>query len=139
MGFKSATKTTVEKYEINNLIFSSRLEYQIVESIDRNLRFLYSPPPPNSLWPTINYSLTRENVDNFNTILDRVEERIDRLNERVKFVETDDSALNEEFPGIIDFLYEASELFENSEKQFEKRFIKLAQRLWDLGICPMEF
>ena len=110
MGFKSATKTTVEKYEINNLIFSSRLEYQIVESIDRNLRFLYSPPPPNSLWPTINYSLTRENVDNFNTILDRVEERIDRLNERVKLVETDDSAFNEEFPGIIDFLYEASEL-----------------------------
>ncbi|CAH3165058.1 unnamed protein product, partial [Porites lobata] len=106
----------------------------IVESIDRNLRFLYSPFPPNSLWPTINYSLTRENVDNFNTILDRVEERIDRLNERVKFVETDDSAFNEEFPGIIDFLYEASELSENSEKQFEKRFIKLAQKLWDLGI-----
>ena len=87
------------------------------------------------MWPTINYSLTRENVDNFNTILDRVEERIDRLNERVKFVETDDSAFNEEFPGIIDFLYEASELSENSEKQFEKRFIKLAQKLWDLGIC----
>ena len=42
-------------------------------------------------------------VDNFNTILNRVEERIDRLNERVKFVETDDSAFNEEFPGIIDF------------------------------------
>ena len=87
------------------------------------------------MWPTINYSLTRENVDNFNTILDRVEERIDRLNERVKFVETDDSAFNEEFPGIIDFLNEASELSENSEKQFEKRFIKLAQKLWDLGIC----
>ena len=34
-------------------------------------------------------------VDNFNTILNRVEERIDRLNERVKFVETDDSAFNE--------------------------------------------
>ena len=91
------------------------------------------------MWPTINYSLTRENVDNFNTILDRVEERINRLNERVKFVETDDSAFNEEFPGIIDFLYEASELSENSEKQFEKRFIKLAQKLWDLGICPLEF
>ena len=78
-------------------------------------------------------------VDNFNTILNRVEERIDRLNERVKFVETDDSAFNEEFPGIIDFLYEASESSENSEKQFEKRFIKLAQKLWDLGICPLEF
>ena len=78
-------------------------------------------------------------VDNFNTILNRVEERIDRLNERVKFVETDDSAFNEEFPGIIDFLNEASELSENSEKQFEKRFIKLAQKLWDLGICPLEF
>ena len=40
MGFKSATNTSVN-YKINNLIFSSRLGYQTVESIDRNLKFLY--------------------------------------------------------------------------------------------------
>lgn len=73
--------------------------------------------------PTINYSPTRDNVNNFNAILDRVEERIDRFSEKVKIIETDDSAFNEEFPGIIDFLYEASDLPENSEKRFEKRFI----------------
>ena len=32
MGFKSANNTNVN-YKINNLIFSSRLEYQTVESI----------------------------------------------------------------------------------------------------------
>ena len=48
MGFKSATNTNVN-YEINNLIFSSRLEYQTVESIDRNLKFLFSPAPSNIL------------------------------------------------------------------------------------------
>ena len=47
MGFKSATKTNVnkDKYEINNLIFSSRIEYNSIASIDRNLKFLYSPAP----------------------------------------------------------------------------------------------
>ena len=138
MGFKSATNTNVN-YKINNLIFSSRLEYQTVESIDRNLKFLYSPAPSNSLCSTINYSLTRDNVDNFNAILDRVEERIDRFNEKVKIIETDDSAFNEEFPGIVDFLYEASDLPENSEKYFEKRFIHISKRLWDKGIHPIEF
>ena len=48
-------------------------------------------------------------------MLDRVEERIDRFNEKVKIIETDDSAFNEEFPGIVDFLYEASDLPETSE------------------------
>ena len=141
MGFKSATNTNVkkDKYKINTLIFSSRIEYQTIESIDRNLRFLYSPALSNSLWPTINYSPTRDNVNNFNAILDRVEERIDRFNKKVKIIETDDSAFNEEFPGIIDFLYEASELPESSEKYFEKRFIYISKRLWDMGIHPNEF
>ena len=92
MGFKSATNTNVnkDKNEINNLIFSSRIEYQTIERIDRNLRFLYSLAPSNSLWPRINYSLTIDNVNNFNAILDRVEERIDRFNEKVRIIETDD-------------------------------------------------
>ena len=36
MGFVSATNTNVnkDKYEINNLIFSSRREYQTIKSID---------------------------------------------------------------------------------------------------------
>ena len=78
-------------------------------------------------------------VDNFNTILNRVEERIDRLNERVKFVETDDSAFNEEFPGIIDFLYEASDIETKAREPLERKFVDLAKRLWDLGIRPLEF
>ena len=88
---------------------------------------------------TINYSAARDNDENFDDILDRIEERIDRFNEKVKIIETDDSAFNEEFPGIVDFLYEASDLPENSKKHFEKRFIYISKRLWDKGIHPIEF
>ena len=43
MGFVSATNTNVnkDKYEINNLIFSSRREYQTIKSIDGWLKHLY--------------------------------------------------------------------------------------------------
>ena len=112
MGFKSATKTNVnkDKYEINNLIFSSRIEYKTIKSIDRNLQFFYLPAPHNSLCETIRYLPARGSINNFDCIPDRVEERIDRFDKEAKIIETDDSAFNEEFPGIMDFLYEASEI-----------------------------
>ena len=144
MGFKSASKSkTVNhsngNYKVNDLIFPSKFVFSTIESIDRNLRILYSPAPPKSLWPTINYSTVRDDEEEFDSILDRVEEQIDRINEKVKIIETDDAAFNKSFLGIIDFLYEANDLPSNSEKHFEKRFINLANRLWELGIHPGEF
>ena len=84
MGFKSGTNTNVskDKYKVNDLIFSSRIEYQTIQSIDRNLRFLYSPALFNSLWSSINYSPARDIDSNFNAILDRVEERIGRIKKK---------------------------------------------------------
>ena len=141
MGFTSANNTNVGngKYEINNLIFPSRHVFTTIKSIDKNVRFLCSPDPSNSLWPRINYSPARDDKEGFDAILDRVEERINRFNEKVKIIEEDDAALNQQFLGIIDFLYEAYDLPENNEKHFEKRFFNLANRLWDLGIHPGEF
>ena len=144
MGFKSASKSKAVhhsngNYKVGCLVFPSRFVFSTIESIDRNLRFLYSPAPPNSLWQTINYSTVRDDDEEFDAILDRVEERINRFNEKVEIIETDDEAFNKEFLGIIYFLYEANDLPLNSEKHFEKRFINLANRLWELGIQPGEF
>ena len=82
---------------------------------------------------TISYLPARGSINNFDCIPDRVEERIDRFDKEAKIIETDESAFNEEFPGIMDFLYEAS------EKHFEKRFKYISNRLWDIGIHPCEF
>ena len=152
MGFKSAKNTrnvnqSNGKYEVDDIIFPSRFVFSIIESIDRNLKFFYSPAPPNKLWPTINYSTVRDDEEEFNCILDRVEERINRFDEKVKIIETDDSAFNQKFNGIIDFLYEADdfkydkedELSKQTPEYIKKRFINLASRLWELGIHPREF
>ena len=133
------TKTNVNKYKINDLIFPSRIVYQNIQSIDRNPRFLYSPAPVCSPFRSINYFPARQTTSNFNAILDRVEEPINRFKEKAKITETEDNAFNEEFPGIIDFLYEASTLEPKTKEPLEKKFIDLAQRLWDLGIRPLEF
>ena len=96
MGYKSAKNTNVGngKYESNNLIFPSRHVFTTIKSIDKNVRFLCSPDPSNSLWPRINYSPARDDKEGFDAILDRVEERINRFNEKVKITDLDDAALN---------------------------------------------
>ena len=146
MGFKSTNKSNA-KYKVNDLIFPSKIAFTTVESIDRNLRIFYSRAPPNSLWKRINYSAVRDDEEEFDSFLDRVEERIDRFNEKVNVRETDDSAFNKMFIGITDFLYEAYDYENNKEDRYSKktpeyikeRFINLANRLWDLGIHPGEF
>ena len=151
MGFKSAKNTrnvnqSNGKYEVDDIIFPSRFVFSIIESIDRNLRFFYSPAPPNKMWSRINYSAVRDDEEEFNCFLDRVGERINRIDEEVDFIEIEDGAFNE-FHGIIDFLYEATDFENNKEDELSKqtpeyiknRFINLANRLWKLGIHPYEF
>ena len=146
MGIGSKSKSN-GRHKVGNLIFPSRLVFSTIESIDRNLRILYSKAPPNSFWRTINYSAVRDDEEEFDSFLDRVEERIDRFNEKVNVRETDDSAFNKMFIGITDFLYEAYDFENNKEDRYSKktpeyikeRFINLANRLWKLGINPCEF
>jgi len=57
----------------------------------------------------------------------------------LKIIELGDAAFNKEFPGIIDFLYEANEISQNTEDPIKKRIIDLADMLWRLGIHPSEF
>ena len=146
MGFKSKTQSNSSHYQVNNLIFPSLLVYQTIKSIDKDLSNLYSPAPPNSLWSTINYSTARDSVQ-FDDILDKVETYIDKFSRKVQIIEAGDSAFHQEFHGIVDFLYEADHFEDNTEDELskktpeyiKKRFINLANRLWELGIRPSEF
>ena len=147
MRVKSTTQSNSSQYQVNNLIFPSRHVFSTIKRINRKLRLLYSPASSNSLWPTIKYSAVRDNDEEFNAILDRVEKRIDRFNEKVEIIETDDAAFNKEFLGIVDFLYEASDFEHNTENElskktpeyFKKRFISIADKFWEAGVHPGEF
>ena len=130
MGFTSATQ---KGYRFNNLIFPSKQIYLTVKKINRKLELLYS---------SARYD------EEFNAILDKVEEYIDRFNEeydQVTIVETDDAAFNQEFFGIVDFLNEACDIKEDDEisnktpKYIKERFDSIAFKLWDVGIRPSEF
>ena len=131
MGFKSAVQ---KGYRFNNLIFPSKQIYLTVKKINRKIELLYSS--------------ARDDVEEFNAILDKVEEYIDRFNEeydQVTIVETDDSAFNEEFIEIVDFLNEACDIQENEDlsnktpKYIKERINSIAFKLWDAGIRPGEF
>ena len=131
MGFKSAMQ---KGYRFNNLIFPSKQIYLTVKKINRKLELLYSS--------------ARDDVEEFNAILDKVEEYIDIFNEeydQITIVETDDSAFNQEFFGVVDFLNEACDIQENeylsnkTPKYIKERFNSIAFKLWDAGIRPGEF
>ena len=134
MGFKSATQSLRRGYRFNNLIFPSKQIYLTVKKINRNIKLFYS--------------LEKNNVEEFNAILDKVEEYVDRFNEEygeVHILEINDSAFNEEFIDIVDFLNEACDIQENEDlsnktpNYIKERFDTIALKLWDAGIRPGEF
>ena len=134
MGFKTATQSLRRGYRLNNLIFPSKQIYLTIKRINRKLELFYSSE--------------RDNVEEFNVILDKVEEYVDSFKEEygeVHILETDDSAFNEEFIEIVDFLNEACDIKEDEDlsnktpKYIKERFNSIAFKLWDAGIRPGEF
>ena len=77
MGFMSATKS---QYSVDNVVFPSKRDYEFINQIDHQLLKLYSPDPDNDLWPTKNESLARESIEEFNQILNNVQNLTNYLN-----------------------------------------------------------
>ena len=109
-----------ELYIVNGIGYFSRHEFTTIESINRNLKIMRPG------------SFTREDEGEFDCILDRVEERIERLNQKIRAVEID-GFFEDEFPFIIDFLVGTNSLPDNTNNHFEKRFIYLPKRMKEKG------
>ena len=77
MGFMSATKS---QYIVDNVVFPSKRDYELINQIDQQLLKLYSPDPDNDLWPTKNESPARESIEEFNQILNNVRNLTNNLN-----------------------------------------------------------
>ena len=77
MGFMSATKS---QYSVDNVVFPSKRDYELINQIDQQLLKLYSPDPDNDLWPTKNESPARESIEEFNQILNNVRNLTNNLN-----------------------------------------------------------
>ena len=123
----------------------------ITKQINEKLKLLYSPSPSRSLWPTIRSSPARDNEKEFNSILEQVEELLSKYDKN-PHLGIGGGNFNQKFNGIVDFLYEAGDLnpiVEGEEykkkteatqisKDIQKRFISVADKLWDY--CdPVEF
>ena len=122
---------------------STSTSEDITKQINEKLKLLYSSSPSRSLWPTIRSSPARDNEKEFNSILEQVEELISKYDKN-PHLGIGGGNFNQKFPGIVDFLYEAGDLEEKKteatqiSKDIQKRFISVADKLWDY--CdPIEF
>ena len=120
------------------MIFPSEKIYKNIKDIDNNLRSLYMLAPTFSPYTLINCSSARDSITKFNHALDKVEVSINKIKQKVKIKEIEDSAFSETFLGIAAFLYEAYNIEEKAKEPLEKRFVNLAIRLWNLGVRPIE-
>ena len=149
MGFKSAKNIrnvnhSNGKYEVDGILFPSRFVFTTIESIDRNLRFLYTSGSANNNWETINHSAVRDDDGEFDAILGRVEERIGRIiaiddgtTYELLNKEKRDGAFFEKFNGIFDCIKEVEmDLRGEFKNNFEKRIVDIAKNLNYIGIYP---
>ena len=77
MGFISTTKS---QYIVDNVVFPSKRDYELINQIDQQLLKLCSPDPDNDLGPTKNESPARESIEEFNQILNNVQNLTNYLN-----------------------------------------------------------
>ena len=77
MGFISTTKS---QYIVDNVVFPSKGDYELINQIDQQLLKLCSPDPDNDLWPTKNESPATESIEEFNQILNNVRNLTNNLN-----------------------------------------------------------
>ena len=76
--------------------------------------------PTCSPYTLINCSSVRDSITKFNHTLDKVEESINKIKQKVKIEEIADSSLNETFLGITAFLYEAYHIEEKAREPLKK-------------------
>ena len=159
MGFKPKNSTDNDlSFKVANLKFTSLFDYYIIKSIDIQLRKLYVEFSTDSffpLWSKIENFKERVPEESFkqildileessNQILDIVEENINKFDKKVNYMETEEGDFDQEFKEILEFLCEANffsccEEYKYSEIipiSIKNRYIKLADRLLDLGIHP---
>ena len=130
--------TRITTFRASNMIFPSEKIYKNIKDIDNILRSLYMPAPALSPYTLINCSSARDSIIKFNHALDKVEESINKIKQKVKIEEIADSSFNETFLGITAFLNEAYNIEEKARGPLEERFVNLAIRLWDLEVRPKE-
>ena len=130
------TRTTT--FRASNMIFPSEKIYKNIKNIDNILRSLYMLAPVLCPYILINCSSARDSITKFNHTLDKVEESINKIKQKVKIKEIADSSFNETFLGIAAFLYEAYNIEEKAKEPLEKRFVNLAIKLWDLGVILLK-
>ena len=131
--------TRKTKFIANNMIFPSEQIYKNIKDIDKTIySLLYTKAPVLSPYTLINSSSARDTITKFNHALDKVENSINKIKQKVKIEEIADSSFNEKFLGITAFLYEADDIKEKARVPLGKRFVNLAIRLWDLGVYPTE-
>ena len=120
----------------SDIIFPSEKIYKNIKDVDDNLRSLYMPAPVCSPYILINCSSARNSSTKFNLALDKVEESINKIKQKVKITEIGDYSFNKTFLGITAFLYEAYRLQEKAKEPLEKKFVDIAIKLEDLVIYP---
>ena len=145
MGFKSLSKSN-KNYEVCDIILPTRYVFSTIETIDRNLKFLYASGTAENDFEPIFHSVVREDPDNFNEILDRVDERIDRIENiddgsinQFLYKEKRGGAFLEKFSGINDCLIEGVYMDVKTPNHFEKRILDIVRRLSYIRIDPFYY
>lgn len=87
----------------HDIIFPSEKIYEIIVTIDQELRKLYSSYHILTFLKTVAYSEIRDDEGKFKSLLNRVEKEIDKIPKKVKIEHRDDEAFRTTFHGISCF------------------------------------
>ena len=142
MGFKSLGESN-KNYEVDGIIFPTRFIFTMIESIDRNLKFIYTLGTVENDFEPIFYSEVREDAGEFSEFLARAEDRISRIEniddgstKQFLYKEKCDGEFFAKFSGIYCCLIEGACTHPQTQNYFERRILDIARRMYFIGIGP---
>ena len=146
MGINSAKNTSNVNqsngnYEVDDIIFPSKNIFKLFERLNKNLRLLYTPGDESRDFETINYSEVRDDEEEYDKILTKVEDKIKKIKDllisthKFLFKENRSDAFYERYEGILDCINEGVHCLRGKYKNdFEKRLVDIVKELSHLGI-----
>ena len=124
-------------YKRYNIVFPSEKTLNQIRDINNTIEsLLYSSYKILGKIEVFNDGPARDSFNKFNKALDNIEESIKCIKCNVKIIEIEPNFYN--FFGIKFFYLEADLMQDNPKDTIDKRFVKLALKLWDLGVRPIE-
>ena len=146
---KQSKSSKSKTYKIISMVFPSKKIFYLIDQFDKILALLFKIKKGPFYDEGLPNKKFRKNEDDYVKVLFDLTKIILKLEKRgkINIMHPEDSGFQRAFPNIMHLFYERNYVFNSRQDEeveeslsYEDSYLySLSERLWELGVCPIEF